>query len=259
MRQTFIPIPATRQPTTARWGRTNELETASMRVAGLVLRSRIASTRMGHRWLANAGPDAPVKVVYLVEGSSEGLAEQLCKRLAQISAARIPHALPIEAIEAAHGGRFWIVCPHTGSADGLLTLGRLVSSKDEGRMEPDEARRTTLQLLLALDHAHMHRIPHGPVVMDEVLVDRRGSVLVELMGVKASIRADVTPDIREELESVARCAFEMLTGVQAKGDESIRAAPGLSRSWRTWLSRGLGQRGGFNSAAEALATLPSAW
>lgn len=260
MYQTFTPKVATRPGASAPWARLQESESAGGRVAGLLVRSRLAPHRLGHRWLASASSESPTKVVYLVRPGAGVAREQARERLLIAAAGTTPHALKIEAVEpAAAGGGFWIVCPYTGSADGLLTLGRLLADKHEGRMDLDEARRATGQILQALDTSHMRRMPHGAVVLDDVLVDRRGGVLVELLGVGAALGGLQTLDVKGEVRSVVRCAFELITGVQATGPSSAYRAPGLSRVWRNWLAKGLRSEGGFNSAAQALASLPSAW
>lgn len=260
MYQTFTPKPATRMGTATVWARSGDQQTAAGRVAGLSVRSRIAPHRFGHRWLASAGVESPTKVIYLVRPTSQTTREHAHERLLRIAAGAVPHALAIEAVEpATAGGGLWIVCPYTGSADGLLTLGRLLADKHEGRMELDEARRAAGQLLTALDGSHMRRVPHGAIVMDDVLVDRHGSVQIELLGVGAALSGIETLDVKGEVRSVVKCVFEMITGVQATGPSSVLRAPGLTRPWRAWLSKGLRFEGGFESAARALATLPSAW
>lgn len=260
MYQTKIPTPSTRPVTASPWVRSVEPQAPGARIAGLVVGARIAPHRLGHRWLASAGPQAPTKVVYLVRHPATPAREQAYQRLLRVAVASLPHALTIEAVEpAAAGGGFWIVCPYTGNPDGLVTLGRLLADKHEGRMDLDEAWRTTRQLLHALDVSHMRRIPHGPVTMDDVLVDRRGSAQIELLGVGAALGAVEVLDVKGEVRSVARCAFEMITGVQPSGPSSALRAPGLTRAWRTWLGKGLRSEGGFASAAHALASLPSAW
>lgn len=260
MHQTFTPILAPRPVTHAPLGRSGDSVHAPTVIAGLSVRARLAPHRLGPRWLASAGADGRTKVAYLVRAPESSMGASLLLRLRRVAVARAPHALPIESIEPDSSGTgFWIVCPYTGSADGLLTLGRLLAEKHEGRMEPDEARRAASQILQSLDHSQMCRLPHGPVAMDEILVDRCGRVVIELPGIEAALQGAEPINVAGEVRSVARCVFEMLTGVQATSYASALRASGLSRAWRAWLSKGLREDGGFGSAAQALATLPSAW
>lgn len=243
----------------ARSARSPALAPPAGRVAGLTLGLKLPGHRLGHRWMAGDSIDSMTSVVYLIRGPRHVSATALAQRLRWSTFERNPHALPIDAIEAAPGGRFWIATPYTGGADGLLTLGRLLAEKHEGRMDPDEARRAIQQLLMALDFAHMRGLAHGPVALDEALVDRRGRIHVELMGVEAALTGTGAVDVGAEVRSVVRVALELLTGVQPTSDDLWRKAPWLSRAWRGWLSRGLQPGAGFQSAAAALASLPSAW
>ncbi len=216
------------------------------------------SHRLGLRWLARESADTPAKVVYLISfpGSTPGGGLQ--GRLDQLLGFRSHHALPIERIEWTNaGGGCWMVTPYTGSADGLLTLGQLLGEKAEGRMDPFEARQAARRLLLALDDSHRHRVAHGPIALDEVLVDRRGGLLIELIGVDAARLGICTPDIRSEVRSVARVAHELLSGLPVgEVERAFRRPAGVSRPWMRWLRRGLDPDSGFASASAALAALP---
>lgn len=261
MTQTFTPLESQRSAgAPARAARPLFTTPDSGRIAGLTLGRRLPAHRLGRRWLAGASPAEMTSVIYLLRAAHPEMdSGALAERLRVAAVAPNPHALPITHIEPASAGRVWIVTPYTGGADGLLTLGRLVATKDEGRMEPDEARRAIAHMLIALDAAHMRAIAHGPVTLDEVLVDRRGRALIELMGVDATLSGHTTPDVEAEVRSVIRAAMELLTGIQPASDEHWRRAFGLSRAWKRWLAQGLDPRRGFRSAAAALAALPSAW
>ncbi len=221
--------PATHEPAS------QAVQPSPATAAGLPIVGRLPSHRLGRRWLVRANPESPAKVVYLVsfpEAHREGARKD---RLDGLLGLRSNHILPLERVEWEVGGE-----------------------KAEGRMDPCEVRRAVSHLLLGLDDAHRHGVAHGPVLIDEALVDPRGRVLIELLGVEAARLGIRRPEIRAEVRSVVRLAVELLTGIPA-GDEEGRAMgrpAGVSRAWMRWIRLGLASEGGFASAAAALAALP---
>lgn len=188
------------------------------------------------------------------------------------------HALRIQQFTFDITGQAWIIAPFTGDADGLRTLTRHVRQKG-GQCRPDEAERAVQQLLSVIAVAHgggvlqppvdsetaspARAVPcHGPITMDEILVDRRGSLLIELYGLARALEQPGRPTLealRDEIRSIVEIGYQLITGLRA--EEPLIPAGRLVRKldarWDRWLDRGLDPSGGFDSAEAALAALPS--
>ncbi len=179
------------------------------------------------------------------------------------------HVLPIQQFAFDVGGRPWIVTRYPGDAAGLLTLGRLLRDKG-GQMAPDEAERAVVQLLEAVDHGQKHGVWHGAVQMDEVFVDRHGSLSVELYGLArllawgtgAGGAGEIGSDaesVRDEVRSVVEIGYQLITGLRAEAPliPAGRLVKKLDPAWEAWLGHGLDPSRGFDTPAEAIAALPS--
>ncbi|MBC7772098.1 MAG: protein kinase [Pyrinomonadaceae bacterium] len=171
------------------------------------------------------------------------------------------HILKIEQYSFDSSNAAWVITPFTGDADGLLTLERLLRAKN-GRMHPDEAERAIVQLLEAFDYAHQLRQYHGPLSMDEVLIDRHGSLLIELFGMSRlaqGLTGGNSELIRDEVRSVVEIGYQLITGLRA--EEPIipagRLLKRLDPRWDRWFDQGLDPAQGFDSTEEAMAFLPS--
>ena len=219
---------------------------------------------------------------------SAGKAEEARLVAAVESASLIdhPHALRIQQFTFDITGQAWIVAPFAGDADGLRTLTRHLRQKG-GQCRPDEAERAVQQLLSVLVVAHgggvlqpptptptpspndfetaspSRAVPcHGPITMDEILVDRRGSLLIELYGLARALDQPGRPSLeslRDEIRSIVEIGYQLITGLRA--EEPLIPAGRLVRKldtrWDRWLDRGLDPSAGFDSAEAALAALPS--
>lgn len=171
-----------------------------------------------------------------------------------------PHLLPVEHVALGPSGRAMLVTPYTGNQEGLITLSGLLQSKG-GRMAPSEVDRAMTQLLDAVRFAHSRRRHHGPIALDEVLVDRHGRLFIEFYGMARTLKGlkpGNTELERDEVRSVVEMAYTLLTGLQA--DEPRIAASRLVKRlddrWDAWFADGLDPAGGFASADEALTMLP---
>jgi serine/threonine protein kinase len=177
------------------------------------------------------------------------------------AAARLdhPHILRIEQFAFDTGHSPWAVTPFTGNIDGLWSLNRLLAAKG-GSMSPDEAERTVVQLLEALEYAHNAGQHHGPLDMDGVLVDRHGSLVIELFGLERHLRGLSTGNselVRDEVRSVVEIGYQLVTALPAE-DPLIpagRLVKRLDPRWDRWFATGLDASGGFATAAEAKETL----
>lgn len=178
----------------------------------------------------------------------------------------------METIEHAHlpkirrvidpgSSRIWAAEPFLGSEDGLLTFGRLVDLKG-GRMPPHEVERAMLHILDAVRYAHARGLCHGPIGPRDLLVDRHGSITIDLYGLRRRVEGLVACDaelVRDEVRSVAMLGYWALTGLEAE-EPRIRAGRlvrRLDRAWDDWFELALDPASGFSSAEEAIAALPS--
>lgn len=236
---------------------------ARLRIGPYLFLRQMPRGRVADRWLAVHEEHDTSHAVHRLPVPPSDHADVI-EALEPLSRLDHPHILPIEQVSVGSvgGGNAWIVAPFTGTHDGLLTLGDLLAAKG-GRTAVPEAERTLLQLLGASRYSHVLGFHHGPVSMDEVLVDRGGSLAVELYGVARSLRqrggapAEV---VRDEVRSIAEIGYQMMTGLPA--DEPripvTRLVRRLDRRWDEWYRAGLDPSGGFASADAALSALPAA-
>ena len=119
-----------------------------------------------------------------------------------------------------------------------------------------------LPLVEAVEHAHGEGHVHGPIRPEEIMVDRRGSLSIELYGLRrrlGGVAATAASEvIRDEIRSLAGLGYWLLSGLPAE-DPRIpagRLIPKLDRRWDAWFDEGLDPLGGFGSAGEAMAALP---
>jgi len=133
---------------------------------------------------------------------------------------RSAHALPIIDILTNLAGANWVVTPFVGSSAGITSLSNVLAMRDEGRLEPNECLLAAEQLLNALKVARAAGVPHGALTMDDVIVDRHGSLLIELFGVRRALNGAASNDeaagseIWGEVRSVARLVYRLFTGVE---------------------------------------------
>jgi serine/threonine protein kinase len=180
------------------------------------------------------------------------------------SASRFSHAhLPsIQRVMDAEPGRIWAAEPYLGSDDGLLTVDRLVGLKG-GRMSPAETERVLLHTLDAMRFAHELGVCHGALTAGDLLVDRHGSITLDLYGLRRRLAGllDLDPEVvLDEVRSVAMIGYWVLTGLEAE-EPRIRASRlirRLDRAWDEWFEVALDPASGFSTASDALAALPTA-
>lgn len=172
------------------------------------------------------------------------------------------HILPIDQYSLDDAGWGWVVTPFTGNQQGLVRLSGLVQAKG-GRLGPTEGERCVTQLLEAYAYGHANGADHGPIAPDQVLVDTRGSVWIELFGLRRRLEGLARADrelVRDSMRSVVELGYWLLTGLPAE-EPRIRASRlvrRLDKRWDEWFETGLEPTGGFASGDEALAALPGA-
>jgi serine/threonine protein kinase len=223
---------------------------------------QLESGARADRWLAFNEQDQTAHVAYRFPiGSDKVEQRRFLAAVEALSKLSHPHLLPVEQFTLAVGGGAWIVAPYTGSHDGLVTLSSLVRDKG-GQLSPAEAERALMQLFEAMEHAHASGFQHGPLSTEEIVVDRRGSLAVEMYGLRRRLDARsgrvAAEVIRDEVRSAVEIGYFLLTGLPAE-EPRIRAGRLVARldhRWDEWFDVGLDPLGGFETAEEAAATLP---
>ena len=172
------------------------------------------------------------------------------------------HVLPIEKLLLGIVHQPCAVTPYTGHQDGLIDLDGLLLEKG-GHMEAGETDRLLRQVFDGLAAAHDKLIHHGPLRARDVLVDRRGSATIEMLGVGRSLdglRGFSTEVQRDEVRAVVELGFTCLTGHDAAtvGLPASKLVRRLDPAWDAFFAHGLDPIEGFDTAAQAIEALPSA-
>jgi serine/threonine protein kinase len=221
----------------------------------------LSSSSLGRRWLALRETDQSSHAVYRFESLPDRVWRRRHMRaMRALSELRHPHLLSLEACSFGIGDEPWVVTPYTGNHDCIVTLADVLAAKGESLSAP-EAERAVLQVLEGVSYAHSVGQGNGPIALEQVLVDRRGSVLIELYGVSRALRGLDTINselIRDEVRSVVEIAYRLVTGLAADEPRipAGRLVKKLPRALDEWLEEGLDPGSGFQSADEAIARLP---
>lgn len=235
-------------------GDTMSAKTDGMR--GVKLVAPLSALPFAKRWLALHEPTQTSRMMYLF--SRGEVAERCGGAVEALAGLSHSHVLGIDAVETDTKGDLWVLTPYPGNQHGLVTLGALLEAKG-GRMNPYEAARAVEHLLDAARAAHAQRMCHGWMSIDEVLVDPRGRLLVELYGVprKGGRRVFSEDLMRDELASIAAIGYRLVTGRSADEPriQAGRIVSKLDRSFEVFLERGLDASNGFESAEAAIACL----
>lgn len=197
--------------------------------------------------------------------SAEALSpsEQIAMATA-FSSVRTAHVAPIEGIARDESNRVVFITPYFGHASGQVTLESLAASRGS-RLSPEEVEAAADHILHALDDMHGNRIYNGPIAPKQILVDRQGRVQIEHFGwarmVSKGLRdAQVAreDEIRAEVRSVMELLFRCLTGLDSRtmGVSPGQVVSSLDPFLDAWISEGLREGAGFESAGAARAALP---
>lgn len=184
---------------------------------------------------------------------------RLLAQVAPLASVRHPHLLEIEAYSFDDAGRLCMVTTYTGNQEGLVTLEDL-SQRRSGRLDATEVARCVEHLLEGVDAGRRAGLSHGRIDPERVLVDRRGSLRVELFGLP---RADAipagNPSENDEVRSVAELAVWLLTGLPFDlAPASLSRIAGKSvRGLEAWIRAAIDPIDGYDSAAAALGDLPA--
>jgi serine/threonine protein kinase len=233
-----------------------------LRIGPYQLVRQLEAGRLAERWLAfNEGDQTPHVAYRFKMGHDKAEHRRFMGALEALSPLSHPHLLPIEQFAFGIGGGAWVVTPYTGNHDGLVTLSSLVRDKG-GMLNPAEAERALLQVLGAAEYAHSAGHQHGVLSPSEIMIDRRGSLSVELYGLsrrllKQSARP-ATEVIRDEIRAIVEIGYWLITGLSAEEPriQAGRLIPKLDRRWDDWFEAGLDPLAGFLGAEEAIAALP---
>lgn len=243
------------------------LELASRpRIGPYILTRDLGPSALGERQLALHEGDYSSHVLHRLRPpvESDDCPAHACLAACQAaSTVRHAHALPIELI-GEEDQTAWLITPYTGDVDGLVTLAALLRAKG-GYLSSVESRQAVVQLLDLAMFCHASGTVHGPLSMDEILVDRRGSLLVELYGLRRALgpAGDPEHDAREEVRSIVRIGYQILTGLMPVSPiiPAGRVVSGLDPVWDDWFETGLisAEAGGpgFKSAAHAFNAIAS--
>jgi len=233
-----------------------------LRVGPYRLSKSLGSGALAERWVAVHETDHSLHVAHRFRSTEECPAELVVEAVAAVSEISHPHLLPIEGVHEGIAGSVWVITPFTGDHDGLVSLDSLLRQKG-GRFSPLEADRALTHLLEASSLAHGEGCQHGPISTGEVVVDRRGSVAIELYGLRRRLtrlwEQTAIEVARDEVRSIVEIGYTLITGRSADEPRiaATRLFPRLDPRWDDWFNEGLDPVGGFGGADEALAWLPS--
>lgn len=227
-------------------------------VGGWRLEARLGDTRLGTRWLAWGGRDVLPRVAHHLSSRVARGVDALAV-LEPLTRFVHAHAVGLEEV-VIDRGETWLLAPYCGSYDGLMPLARLMSMKREGCLAARESVFLGLHLLGAIDAGWRRGLGHGPLGIDDVLIDRRGRAMIELFGVEARCRGeDPLAAAHASVAGVVGLVYELATGM-APGSRGASAAMGrsLPRGLESFFHRGLSRDDGFASPAEAMSALNTA-
>ena len=234
-------------------------------VGGLVLERTAGRHACADRWLARDLDTGAPFVAYRVDRRA-GAPTATTFRLAveMLTSLRHRHLLPVLWLDQEAPGGRWLVCPFPGAspgpAPGVLTLDEVRKRRDGGALSTHETVFVAEQTLRAAAYAHARGVAHGAIGADELLLDRRGAVRVELYGLRRRLQgkpASGADDHAEEVRSIVRVAWLLATGREAgeaDADNAPRRVRGVRADLFRWLADGL-TGDGYPDAVHALRAL----
>lgn len=217
---------------------------------------------MSERWLGLHERDHSSHVLHRFGPFHDRLGQKrFLTSVEQVSNLAHAHLTAIETYGMCSTGHGVVVTPYTGNKDGVVTLAGLLALKG-GRLAPSECDRALTHVLEAVEYAHAEVAINGPITVDQILVDRHGSLSIELYGLGRRLRGFETNGAesrRDEVRSVVELGYRLLTGLSADEPRipASRLVKKLSPVWERWFDRGLDGVEGFATAGEALEMLPS--
>jgi serine/threonine protein kinase len=227
---------------------------------GLVPERRLGRRPVAERWLLRDPSDGAPFLGYRLTpsaGPPSGRGLQLATEI--LTGLRHRHILSPIASETTRDGGRWLVARFPGDYEGLRRLTTMLGARPERRLEPLEAAWIAQHTLAAIRYAHERGVAHGQMTLDDLVVDRRGGVMVELYGVARRLRDRPVADEHDradEIRSAMGVVFQALTGSPWDDERPDAIELALDRApWLgAWLETGLCSLG-FATADEALEAL----
>ena len=174
------------------------------------------------------------------------------------------HLLKIQSATYDDHARLCVITPYTGNHDGLVTIDDLLELRD-GKLGTIEAIRALEHLLSATAYAHAQSLYNGALDPQDILVDRYGSLQVQLYGFEVHTRdldqshAKRTTLIADEIRSIIDLGYTMMTGLSSRTERIApsRVIKKIDRAWDAWFEIGLDPIDGFESVQHAINSLPT--
>ena len=229
-----------------------------------IIRRELQAGYCGQRWLAVHDRAQSTHVLHRIEGFTDRVDQRrLIRAFESLSPGQNPHRLEVSEFAFDHEGCALVITPYPGNQDGLTTLKTLLEAKG-GQMELREVCRAARHLLQAVGDAQQAGLQHGPVLAQEVLIDRHGSLLIELygfaltLGIKPAWSSAAPDACRDEIRSVVELSYFLLTGVKCEEPHIPVSSvlPRCEKSIERWLEHGLDPASGYTTAEEAIEALP---
>lgn len=233
--------------------------TADATIGGRTLVRPLARSRFGARYLARDPRRDTDCIVWLFDRVPLEQGPRLWGYLKKNAGRRRAHILTIEAAGRETTG-CWAVTPYVGNHDGVVTLESLRAARG-GVMSAFETGRAIEQLLDASVSAHAENEYHGSLDPACVLVNPRGTLEIGMYGLKATLEGTRPAEDAacDEIRSIGLIAERLLLGDAGDGTLSAPPTPDRLRAGsalRAWIRRACDPIEGFDSASEAVASLP---
>jgi serine/threonine protein kinase len=222
----------------------------------------LAKLALAARWMAFHEVNQSSHVIYRFPVCHDNSEKRRFLSAVQAASKLVhPHILKIEQFAFDASGGAWVVTPYIGDVEGIMSLERLLRAKG-GSMVPSEAGRAIEQILDGCAAAHTAKLYHGPIRMEDVLVDRHGSLAIELYGMSRMLRGFNVGNeelVRDEIRSVAEVGYQLITALRAEEPmiPAGRLVKKLDPRWDEWFGIALDPTSGFATAEEAIAALPA--
>lgn len=204
--------------------------------------------RAGYRWLARVPSDASLFQLYVLPPGHVS-----APALVAGEGLRGRHIVPILGSGEHATGWTWALSPYAGDIEGVRSLTDVLKLRAGRQMPVYEARVAASQLIDAATDMRRSGVAFADITGRDVLIDRRGSVRVEV--INASRSASDTP-MCDDTHALGLLVYEMLTGATPSGAfmPPSRLASGVGRGWDRWTERALGRE--FDSLSSAAGAMP---
>jgi hypothetical protein len=207
------------------------------------------------RYIAMHATKSSSHLVYSIGGRADrALHRRLDDRQDGLSRLRNPHLLQYQVIGRCERRGCLIATPYTGDHSGILTLGRLALLK--GGLRGVELKRAVSHLLEGLQALHGAGFADGGLKLERLLVDRHGSVVIELAGLPLVMAGETASqeEFTADIVAAGRIAYVLAHGKPVTPFTLQELDLHAVTSWDSWLARMM--RGQIKDAPTAVAELP---